>query len=137
MSVLSYLLGIAMAAFTLVVVIEMLRRGKLRERHALWWVIAGSGALLIAIFPALLTGAARLLGVALPVNLIFFLSTLILFLVCIQQSAELTEVESKTRRLAEEVALANLRIERLERDIASAVEKGQSAPNDPRPEVQP
>lgn len=112
MSVVSYVLGIVMALFTLIVVIEMLRRGRLRERHALWWVIAGCVALVIAIFPALLTWSAQVLEVEVPVNLIFFLSTLILFLVCIQQSAELTRLEAKTRTLAEEVALINTRLDR-------------------------
>lgn len=123
MSVVSYVLGIVMALFTLIVVIEMLRRGRLRERHALWWVIAGCVALVIAIFPALLTWSARVLGVEVPVNLIFFLSTLILFLVCIQQSAELTRLEAKTRTLAEEVALINTRLDRAKLSDDDAAER--------------
>jgi len=114
MSVASYILGIAGSVITLAVVIEMLRRGQLRERHAIWWLIAGTLALITGIFPGVLTWASHLLGVGIPTNLVFFVSIAILVLVCIQHSAELTRLESKTRVLAESVALLDLRIQQLE-----------------------
>ena len=58
--------------------------------------------------------AAGLIGVEVPLNLVFFVSLAVLFFVSVQQSAELTALESKTRVLAETVALLELRIERLE-----------------------
>ncbi len=114
MSLASYIFGIAAALLTLTVVIEMLRRRRLRERHAVWWLVAGVLALLIGIFPPVLEWAAGLVGVEVPTNLVFFVSVLILFLVCIQHSAELTDLEDKTRVLAEHCALQELRIEALE-----------------------
>lgn len=110
----SYVLGILAALFTLGVVIEMLRRRQLRERHAVWWLLAGVLALIIGVFPQVLIWAAGLVGVEVPANLIFFVSIAVLFLVCIQNSAELTTLESETRTLAESVALHELRIRELE-----------------------
>ncbi|MFC6354804.1 DUF2304 domain-containing protein [Luethyella okanaganae] len=114
MSVPSYVFGILAALTTLGVVIEMLRRRRLRERHAVWWLIAGSLALIIGIFPSILDWAATLIGVGQPTNLVFFVSIAILFLVCIQHSSELTDLENKTRTLAEMSALQDLRIRELE-----------------------
>jgi hypothetical protein len=114
MSTATYLLGILAALLTLGVVIEMLRRRRLRERHAIWWLIAGVLALVIGVFPQVLVWAAAVVGVEIPTNLIFFVSLFILFLVCIQHSAELTDLEDKTRILAEEAAVHRLRIEQLE-----------------------
>ena len=115
-----YLVGIAGALLILVVVIELLRRGRLRERHTIWWLIAGTLSLLFALFPAILEGAARLLGIDVPVNLVFFVSIVVLFLVCIQQATELTQAEEKTRTLAERVALLEDRVGQLEqRDAPS------------------
>ncbi|MGV8896771.1 MAG: DUF2304 domain-containing protein [Rhodoglobus sp.] len=110
----TYILGIAAALAILLVVIEMLRRGHLRERHAIWWIVAGVLALVIGVFPAVLVWAASVLGVSLPTNLIFFVSITVLFLVCLQNSSELTRLEDKTRALAEEVTLLSLRLELLE-----------------------
>lgn len=114
MSLRAYIFGIVAAVIVLIVVIELLRRGRLRERHAVWWLAAGVLALVAGIFPDSLVWAARLAGIELPVNLVFFVSIAVLFLVCLQHAAELTILESKTRTLAEQVALQDLRIRELE-----------------------
>ncbi|MBC7590503.1 MAG: DUF2304 domain-containing protein [Salinibacterium sp.] len=117
MTVATYILGVVSALITLAVVVEMLRRRRLRERHAVWWIVAGTLALVIGVFPSTLIWAARLIGVAVPVNLVFFVSAAVLFLVCIQHSSELTALEEKTRLLAETAALQQMRIEQLEKRL--------------------
>ena len=116
MTFMSYIFGIVSAVLILIVVIELLRRRHLRERHAIWWIIAGVLALVAGIFPSTLDWAARLIGIEVPINLVFFVSIAILFLVSLQHSSEITQLESKTRTLAERVALMELRIEELERE---------------------
>jgi hypothetical protein len=120
MSIATYIFGVVSALITLGVVIEMLRRRRLRERHAVWWLVAGTLALIIGVFPPVLEWAAGLLGVEIPLNLVFFVSVAVLFLVCIQHSAELTGLEAKTRTLAETSALQDLRIQTLEKRLAEA-----------------
>jgi hypothetical protein len=71
-------------------------------------------ALIAAVFPSTLNWAAKLLGIAIPINLVFFVGIAILFLVCLQHSAELTDIEKETRSLAEHSALQELRIRELE-----------------------
>jgi hypothetical protein len=110
----SYIFGVVSAALILVVVIELLRRGHLRERHAIWWFAAGLLALIAGVFPGTLAWAASLIGIQLPINLVFFVSIAILFLVCLQASSELTRLEEKTRTLAERIALLELRQHELE-----------------------
>ena len=122
MTTASYIFGIISALLALFVVIELLRRRLLRERHAIWWLIAGVLALIAGIFPTTLSWAAGLVGVAVPLNLVFFVSIGILFLVCLQHSAELTKLEAKTRTLAEIVAIQDLRLRQLEERIFSQEE---------------
>lgn len=121
MSVVSYVFGIAFAVLALAVVIEMLRRKRLRERHAVWWIGAGGLALVIGIFPQVLVWASTLVGIEVPTNLVFFVSLFILFIVCIQHSAELTDLEDKTRVLAEHSALQTTRIDELEQRLGERV----------------
>jgi hypothetical protein len=115
--IVSYFLGIAAAVLVLVIVVELLRRRRLRERHAIWWLIAGILGLVAGIFPETLGWAARLLGVEIPINLVFFVSIAILFVVCLQHSAELTDNENDARLMAEQVALQELRIRELEQRL--------------------
>lgn len=132
MSVTGYVVGIAGALLILVVVIELLRRGKLRERHTFWWLIAGVLSLAVAVFPTSLDWLADLLGVDTPINLVFFVGIVVLFLVCIQQSTELTQSEERIRSLAERAALLDDRIRALE--PGSPVVDPASAGGDEQPE---
>jgi hypothetical protein len=126
----SYVLGIVASAATLLVVIELLRRRRLRERHAIWWLVAGVLALITGIFPGTLSWAAGLLGIEVPTNLVFFVSIILLFLVCLQHSAELTNLENKSRVLAEESALLSLRVSSLEKALELRDTEGENSRDD-------
>lgn len=129
MSTLSYALGIVASLATFVVVIELLRRRRLRERHAVWWLIATLLAVVVGVFPGILEWAANLLGVGLPSNLVFFVSIAVLVLVCIQHSSELTDLEGgETRALVETAALLELRVRELEAAASDADRESGSAP---------
>lgn len=105
----SYFLGIASASLVLIAVILLLRRNALRERHAIWWIIAGILALVAGIFPKTLDWISELVGISVPINLVFFTSIAILFFVNLQHSSELTKLEEKTRKLAERIAIIEMK----------------------------
>ncbi|WP_313477772.1 DUF2304 domain-containing protein [Microbacterium sp.] len=130
MSTVTYIFGIVAALLALIAIIELMRRGTLRERHAGWWFVGGVMALVIAVFPQTLGWAAAAVGVVVPVNLVFFVAIALLFLVSLQYGAELTRIEEKLRVLAEESAFHERRIARLE----SAVGRTASAADDDAPE---
>lgn len=117
MNPVTYAFGIVAAILALVAIVELMRRGTLRERHAVWWFIGGVLALVIAVFPQTLTWAAKILGISVPTNLVFFIAIGLLFLVSLQYGAELTRIEEKLRTLAERSAFAEHRIAELERRI--------------------
>ncbi|CAD66731.1 DUF2304 domain-containing protein [Tropheryma whipplei] len=101
----SYFFGILVSIALLVILIEMLRREKLRERHAVWWLLAGFIAVFFAVFPGILRWISNLLGIITPINLVLFMAVILLFLVCLQQSCELAKLDKRTRRLAEDTLL--------------------------------
>lgn len=111
---LTYVLGILVAVATTVFVVELLRRGILREKYALLWLVVSGAVLVMAVFPGIVAWVAELVGIALPVNLLFFLTAIVLLLVSVQLSYEVSQVEARTRRLAEEVALLREAVRRLQ-----------------------
>jgi len=123
MNPITYAFGIVAALLALFAIIELMRRATLRERHAVWWLVGGILTLVVAIFPQLLTWAARLLGFLVPLNLVFFIAIGLLFLVSLQYGAELTRVEERLRAVAERTAELELRIHRLE-DGPAGTERG-------------
>lgn len=101
------------AAITFIFVFYLLRRGVLREKYAVLWLFFSGAALFFAIFPGALSWITRTLGVATPANLLFFSTVVLLVLVSIQLSYELSRHEMRIRRLAEEVALLQRQIDEL------------------------
>jgi hypothetical protein len=110
----SYVLGIVAAVGVSVFVVEMLRRGFLREKFAALWLLVSAGLVLIAVFPGVLRWSADLVGVQVPSNLLFMMSALLLLVVSVQLSNEVSRVEARTRRLAEEIALLKRALEERE-----------------------
>lgn len=105
----AFLLALAIVGL----VVEMLRRKKLREKYAVLWLIVGVVTLVLAAFPRMLNVVAELVGVQLPSNLLFAMSILMLLGVCLHLSWEISVVEDETRTLAEEVAILRVQVEDL------------------------
>jgi hypothetical protein len=116
------IVSVIVALAALVLVFELLRRRRLREKYAVIWVVISLGTLVVALFPPLLGWVAGLVGIQTPSNLLFFSSLIILFAVSLQLSREVGLLEEQSRRLAEEVGGLRLRLDALER---------QKQPSDP------
>ena len=108
----SRILPVVAAIVTLAVILQLLRRRQLREKYAILWVGCSAAVAIIAIFPRVLSAAAEVLGVRTPANLLFFVAALVLLVVCVQLSWEISRLEDETRALAEEIAIVRLQVER-------------------------
>lgn len=102
------------ALITFIFVGDLLRRGLLKEKYAVLWLFFAGTALFLAVFPNVLNELSALIGVAAPVNLLFFVTIVLLVLVAVQLSYELSRHEARIRRLAEEVALLEQRTRSLD-----------------------
>ena len=112
------IISVIVALAALVLVFELLRRRRLREKYAVIWVVISLGTLVVALFPPLLGWIAALVGIQTPSNLLFFTSLIILFAVSLQLSREVGLLEEQSRRLAEEVGGLRLRLDALEKQKA-------------------
>ena len=92
--------------------VELLRRRQLKEKYAVLWVVVGAGMLLLAIWPGLLDMTARALSVKSGPNLLMFVAALVLIVVCVHLSWEVSRLEDRSRALAEEVGLLRLELDR-------------------------
>jgi hypothetical protein len=86
-------------------VIEMVRRRNLREKYALLWLGVGVLVLLLSVFRPVLDRLSLALGIEYGPSALFLFSTLFLVGVAAHLSWEVSRLEEKTRRLAEEIAL--------------------------------
>lgn len=109
----AHVLGAVASIVTFVFVFWLMRRGVLREKYAVLWLAVSGLALLLSVIPGALNGVSDLLGVETPANLLFFVTIVLLVLVSIQLSYELSRHEARLRRLAEEVALLDEQVRQL------------------------
>lgn len=105
------ILGLVGSIGMLVFLFEMLRRRHLREKYAVLWCTVAVISLIVAVVPSTLDWVSHLVGVKVPANLLFFVSSMLLLFTSIQHSYELGRLEEKTRTLAEEIALLRLDLE--------------------------
>lgn len=126
------------AAFILSVVIlllvfDMLRRKKIREKYAALWLLVGVAMLVLAAFPRLLEFVAAALNVQVPSNLLFAMSIVLALGVCLHLSWEISMVEDETRVLAEESAILRVKLENLESKFAALHSQSSPSPTDDFP----
>ncbi len=133
--ILPVLAAFILALVIVVLVVEMLRRKKLREKYAALWLVVGLATLVLAAFPQLLAQTAQLLGVQVPSNLLFSMTILLALGVCLHLSWEISVVEDETRTLAEEAAILRTHIERLEARLDAELADPSRTPqaNEPAP----
>lgn len=111
--------GIALAVVVLTIIVVLLLRRRLREKYATLWIIIGLVILVLAVFPGLLLGLSRALGVEVPSNLIFALALVLLIGVALHLSWELSQAEDEVRRVAEDVAILRADLEDVRRELTA------------------
>ncbi|WP_182141815.1 DUF2304 domain-containing protein [Schaalia sp. JY-X169] len=129
MSSTSYIFGIVFSLVVFAAIFVNLRSGRMKEKYATWWIVIGIAVVLISVFPQVLSFLSRHLGVEVPFNLGLFAGGIVLLLITLQFSVDLSKNSDSDRRLAEEIALVSERVRVLEevRDVEE--ENGQEEPD--------
>ena len=99
------ILAIVGSGAVLVVVIELVRRGRLKEKYSLLWLFAGTILLIFSSSRDLLEYVSHVVGVYYPPSFLFLLAFLFLLLITLHFSVVISGLSEKNKRLAQEVAL--------------------------------
>jgi hypothetical protein len=121
------LFAVLIAAFVFIVVIEMLRRRKLREKYAAMWLVVSLGVVALGVIPGLATLLSDLVGFQLAANFVLASAAFVLLFVVLQLSSEVGHLEEEVRTTVEEIALLRCEMEdmraRLDERVTSAEEQ--------------
>jgi hypothetical protein len=93
------------------VVIELIRRGSLKERYSLLWLFASIVMLVLSMSRALLEHVARVLGIYYSPSFLFLIAFLFLLLITLHFSVVISGLSEKNKRLAQEIALLRKEME--------------------------
>jgi len=110
----------AIASILLIlVVLELIRGRRLKERYALLWLVTGVVLLVLSVWREGLTTIAGWLGVATyPPAILFAIATLFIIVVLLHYSTVLSQLDEQNMLLAQRLALLETEVDRLRDDCS-------------------
>ena len=125
----TYWLGVVFAFIVLFGIFVRMRNQGMKERYATWWLVIAIAVAVISVFPRVLDEAADLVGVQVPLNLAFFLAGVIMLLLSLRFSVDLSQSDEERRRLTEEIAFLRAEIDSLKSDSRTSREDSSTDPS--------
>lgn len=87
------------------VIINMIRKKSLELRYALSWLAVGLGVLVLDLFPRLVEWLSKSMGIASPVNMLFFLGFCFSLCIIFVLTIAVSRMSLRIKELAQELAL--------------------------------
>lgn len=104
----------AVSILLLAIVIELIRRRRLKEEYSLLWLLSGIAILAFSIFPNLVDIISRLLGMYYLTTLLV-ISFLFLLLIVLHFSTVISQLSEKNKELAQELSILDFRFRELDK----------------------
>ncbi len=111
------LVAIVVATVILLVVLELVRKRKLREEYAFLWIGTAILLMVLALWTDVLDWIKGILGAETQASTLFFGAILFLMLVALQFSVRLTKLTFRNKALGQEVSLLKKDIQDLRDEI--------------------
>lgn len=99
------ILAIVGSGTVLLLVVELIRRGRLKERYSLLWLFASGVLLVLSSSRNILEYISNRVGIYYPPSFLFLLAFLFLLLITLHFSVTISGLSEKNKRLAQELAL--------------------------------
>ena len=108
----------------MLLIIELVRRRKLREEYSWLWLLTVSTILLLTVWFDLLKWITSLIGAMIPSSTIFMLAFLFLIFISLHFSVVISKLTNRNIELAQRYALLEFELNDLKERFLSSQEKG-------------
>ena len=98
-------IAVAASVSIFIVIIELIRRNRLKERYSLIWLAASALLIVFSLWRGLLHFIAHSLGIYYPPSFLFLLAIFFLLALLLHFSVILSSLSEKNKRLAQELAI--------------------------------
>jgi hypothetical protein len=98
-------IAFVMAVLIIALVLVSIRRGKLKEKYAILWLLVALVSSAAVIFPETVFKIANTFGFKLPSNFLFSIALLIALLLIFLLSTDISKKQRQIENLATEIAL--------------------------------
>lgn len=95
----------AVLIIALGIIFHMVKKRSLELKYVLVWIMCDVVLLILDLFPDLINGLAQVMGISLPVNMIFFLGFIFSLIILFSLTVALSRVTLRVRKLAQKMAM--------------------------------
>ncbi|OFZ48773.1 MAG: hypothetical protein A3D92_24955 [Bacteroidetes bacterium RIFCSPHIGHO2_02_FULL_44_7] len=106
------IVAMLIAAFLFFIIINLIRRRRLKEEYSWLWFLAGLVIIVLTMWYDLLVKLTQFIGAVMPTSTLFFFTFLFLILVCLQFSVSISELSDKIKNLAQELAILKSKLDK-------------------------
>jgi hypothetical protein len=117
MSVRNIIVAVAVGLGMLFLVIELVRRRKLREEYSWLWLLTASVILLLTLWFDLLKWITHMIGAIVPSSTIFLFAFVFLIFISLHFSVVISKLTDRNKELAQRHALLELEVNELKKKV--------------------
>jgi hypothetical protein len=89
----------------MLVVVELVRRKKLREEYSWLWLVTGAFIILLVVWYDLLVFVTHLIGAIAPTTTLFIFGLIFLMLISLHYSIQISRLSQQVKNMAQELAI--------------------------------
>lgn len=123
--------AIVVSAALLIIVLWLLRRGKLREEYTPIWLGLSAALLVVSINFDILRWFTNTMGAWTTSSTVFFLGELFLLAICLGYAVRLSSVSLQLKNLSQEMAILKTQLETLRREKSPSASGAEPKTGDP------
>jgi hypothetical protein len=124
------LIAIAVSLGWLGLILELVRRGRLREDHALLWLLTGVALLAFSLFEGALRFMADLIGVVYAPSILFGIGMMFAVVILLFQGITISRLQTQNKELAQDVALLAWEVQQLRQTLPDDAHRRADNPTD-------
>lgn len=120
------ILSILISFTVLILVIEAIRRGLLKEKYALLWLFASIVIITLSVWRKLLDTVAFAFGFYYPPSFLFLIGLGFLLLITLHFSIIISTISERNKRLAQELGIVKTELKQIKRGVQKSNAKDYS-----------
>jgi hypothetical protein len=109
--------AIATSVVVFVMLVDLVRRRRLREEYAWLWLLTGAAMIVLISWPRLLAFVTHAIGAATPLTTLLIFSLLFLLAIVVHYSVIISRLTTQMKNLTQEVALLSNQVEQVGRQV--------------------
>lgn len=118
--------AIVTSVFVFVLLLELVRRRRLREEYAWLWLLTGGAMIVLVTWHRLLTLVSSFIGAVTPLTTLLIFSVLFLLAITVHYSVIISTLTTQVKNLSQELALLGARVDRCDDRLSEAGPAGSA-----------